>query len=151
MNISTWENYWLSQSNINLNECPNLKKPLYVIMWHQLWWMLQCEKDNVVCHILTNTLMYVTMWHKLWRMWQFNINFDMWKCHNVMMSQFDINFDECQNVTFINVNFYECCNAKSTLMNVTMPQQLWWMAQCDKKLWFHHGLNNKTFHKRHLL
>jgi hypothetical protein len=127
---------WMSQSNVNLDQCHNVKKPLDFIIWHQLSSLSQRDNDIVACYIMTYTLMYVKIPHQHSWMSQWHANFDdvaMWH-YLLWILKWDINFHECRNLTFININFDGYHNVTSTMMNVAMWHQLWWMSQCDINL-----------------
>ena len=108
------EVWWLLQCQITLDGCYNATSYLVnvVVRYFNInfdehhnaistFIMSQCHKDIVVCHILTYTLMHVTIPHKHSWMSQCHANFDdiaMWR-QLWWISQCDINFVECRNVT----------------------------------------------------
>ena len=137
----------MSQSNVNLDECHNVKKPLDFTIWHQLSSLSQRDNDIVACYIMTYTLMYVTIPHQHSWMSQCHTNFDdvaMWH-YLLWILKWDINFHECRNLTFININFDGYHNVTSTMMNVAMWHQLCWMSQCDINLDKCHNLTKTLF------
>ena len=139
--------------------------PLNVTIQCQPRWLSQCEK-TFGFHNLTSTFIIIATWQRHCCMLHHDIYFDvrhnststswMSQCHanfdDVAMWHYllwilkcDINFHECRNLTFININFDGYHNVTSTMMNVAMWHQLCWMLQCDINLDKCHNLTKTLF------
>ena len=119
---------WMSQSNVNLDDCHNVKN----------LWISQSEINFHHYRNVTMTLLHVTSWHILWCTSQFHINIH--ECHNATptlmmshvtlpfmniemwyqlpwMSQSDLHQHQFWWLSQCDINFVECCNVTSTWIN----------------------------------
>ena len=104
INISMWQNPWMSQCNINLDECHNVTKPLIVTLRH-------------------STLMNIAMWQNF-SLSRLDVNLD--ECRNLTKTSLSITLRHILSWLLQCDKTLKCRNSTSTLINIL----LWWRNSC---------------------